>query len=271
MEEWVMLAAAMLATGCVAGLLAGLFGIGGGIVIVPVLEAVLGFLDVDVAIRMHIAVATSIATIVPTSISSARAHHRRHSVDLDIVRRWAIFVLLGALLGTWIASQLHGRVLALVFAVIAFLVAAKMLLAPESRNITDGVPRSAWVMLIPTLIGGLSSMMGVGGGTFSVMTLTLFNQPIHRAVGTAALFGLVISLPATIGFIVTGLGDARLPPGSFGYVNLIGFALIAPATVLTAPLGAKLAYSFSARRLNILFGLFLAIASVRLFYGALAA
>ncbi len=271
MEEWVILAAAMLAAGCVAGVLAGLFGIGGGIVIVPVLEAVLTFLDVDVAIRMHIAVATSLATIIPTSISSARAHHRRHCVDLDIVKRWAIYVLIGALLGTWIASQLHSRVLALVFATLAFLVATKMLFLPESRNLTDEVPRKAWVLIIPTMIGGLSSMMGIGGGTFSVTTLTLFNQPIHRAVGTAALFGLVISFPATIGFIVSGLNDVRLPPGSLGYVNLIGFALIAPATVLTAPLGAKLAHSFSARRLNMLFGLFLAVASARLFYGALAA
>ena len=114
MENWIVLAIAMLATGCVAGVLAGLFGIGGGIVIVPVLEGTLGALGVDPAIRMHMAVATSLATIVPTSISSARAHHRRHAVDLEIVRRWAVFILLGALLGAWIASQLHSRVLAIV-------------------------------------------------------------------------------------------------------------------------------------------------------------
>jgi uncharacterized membrane protein YfcA len=270
MEDWILLAAAMLATGCVAGVLAGLFGIGGGIVIVPVLEAVLGFLGVDAAIRMHVAVATSLATIIPTSISSARAHHRRGAVNLEVIKRWAMFVLAGALLGAWIASQVHSRVLAAVFATLALLVAAKLVFFPTSRNLTDGVPRAPWVIAIPTAIGCFSSMMGIGGGTFSVMTLTLFNEPIHRAVGTAALFGLVISLPGTAGFILTGLDDPRLPPASLGYVNLLGLAAIAPTTVLAAPLGARIAHAFSAKRLSILFGLFLVIVSMRLFYRALA-
>ena len=144
-----------------------------------------------------------------------------------------------------------------------------MLFVPESRNLTDDVPRAPWIPLIPTAIGTLSSMMGIGGGTFSVMTLTLFGQPIHKAVGTAALFGLAISLPATLGYVVTGWGDPRLPPGSLGFVSMIGFTLIAPATFLTAPLGARLAHAFSARKLSMLFGLFLAIAAVRLFYRAI--
>ena len=198
MDPLIILGAAMLATGCVAGVLAGLFGIGGGIVIVPVLELTLGFLGVDAAIRMHIAVATSLATIIPTSIASARAHNKRGAVDFSIVKRWAIFVLAGAFFGAWVAAQVHSRVLAGLFASIALLVAAKMLFFPESRNLTDGVPRGPLVSIIPAAIGCLSSMMGVGGGTFSVMTLTMFNQPIHRAVGTAALLGLVISLPGTI-------------------------------------------------------------------------
>lgn len=258
----------MLATGCVAGIMAGLFGIGGGIVIVPVLEMTLGFLGVDPGIRMHVAVATSLATIIPTSISSARAHSQRGAVDMAIVRRWAIYVLVGALLGAWIAAQVHSRVLAMVFATLALLIAVKMIFLPKSRNLTNDVPRGPLVPVIPTAIGCLSSMMGIGGGTFSVMTLTLFNQPIHRAVGTAALLGLVISLPGTIGFIVTGWNDIRVPPGSLGYVSLIGFALIAPATVLTAPIGAKIAHSFSEKKLSMLFGAFLVIAAARLFYKA---
>jgi uncharacterized membrane protein YfcA len=268
MEQWLILGVAMLATGTVAGVLAGLFGIGGGIVIVPVLETTLGFIGVDPAIRMHVAVGTSLATIIPTSISSARAHHMRRSVDVEIVGRWAVFVLLGALLGAWIASKVHSDVLATVFATLALLVALKMLFMPESRNLTEEVPRGPLVPAIPTAIGCFSSMMGIGGGTFSVMTLTLFNEPIHRAVGTAALFGLVISLPGMLGFVAAGWGDPRIPAGSLGYVNLIGFACIAPATVLAAPLGAKIAHAFSARRLNMLFGAFLIIASIRLFYRA---
>lgn len=268
MEQWLILGVAMLVTGTVAGVLAGLFGIGGGIVIVPVLETALGFIGVDPAIRMHVAVGTSLATIIPTSISSARAHHQRKSVDVEIVKRWAVFVLLGALLGAWIASQVHSDVLAIVFAILAFLVAVKMLLFPESRNLTEEVPRNPLTSVIPVSIGCFSSMMGIGGGTFSVMTLTLFNEPIHRAVGTAALFGLVISLPGTLGFLVAGWGDPRIPAGSVGYVSLIGFACIAPATVLAAPLGARIAHGVSAKRLNMLFGAFLVVASIRLFYRA---
>ena len=268
MEQWLILGVAMLATGTVAGVLAGLFGIGGGIVIVPVLETALGFIGVDPALRMHIAVGTSLATIIPTSISSARSHHQRQSVDVEIVKRWAIFELVRALLGAWIASQVHSRVLAIVFATLAFLVAVKMLVFPDSRNLAEEVPRGPLVPISPTAIGGFSSMMGFGGGTFSVMTLTLFNEPIHRAVGTAALFGLVISLPGMLGFAMAGWGDPRIPAGSLGYVSLIGFACIAPATVLAAPLGAKIAHGFSAQRLNMLFGAFLIIASLRLFYRA---
>jgi len=271
MQEWLTLGAAMLATGCVAGVLAGLFGIGGGIVIVPVLESTLGALGIDPAIRMHVAVATSLATIIPTSIASARAHHRRGAVDVDIVKRWAIWVLIGSVLGAYVASNLHSNVLAIVFATLALVIASKMLLSPTTRNLTNGVPRGLWVPAIPTAIGGLSSMMGIGGGAFSVMTLTVLGEPIHKAVGTAALFGLVISLPGTIGFVVTGLADVRVPPGSLGYVSLIGFALIAPATVLAAPLGAKIAHRFSERRLNLLFGAFLLVAAVRLYYRALIA
>ena len=268
MEHFFILGAAMLATGCAAGVMAGLFGIGGGIVIVPVLEFTLGMLGVDPAIRMHVAVATSLATIIPTSISSARAHHKRAAVDFEVVKRWSLFVLIGALAGAWIAAQLHSRVLAMIFATLALVIAVKMVVLPESRNLTDDIPRGPLIMAVPTAIGCLSSMMGIGGGTFSVMTLMMFNQPIHRAVGTAALLGLVISLPGTIGFIVTGWNDVRLPPGSLGYVNMLGFALIAPATVLSAPLGAKIAHSFSEKKLSMLFGLFLLLAAARLFYKA---
>lgn len=270
MEGGLLVVLALIVVGLTAGVLAGMFGIGGGIVTVPALEAALGFLGVDPAIRMHIAVATSLAVIVPTSISSAHAHHRRGSVDVDIVKRWAIYVMGGALIGAWVASLVHSRVLALVFAVLALATAVKLILFPESRNLTQSVPRAAWVPVIPTLIGNFSSMMGVGGGTFSVIALTLFNHPIHRAVGTAALFGLIIAIPGTVGFIIAGLDDLRVPPGSLGYASLIGFALIAPPTVLMAPIGARIAHAFSERKLSVLFGFISFIASMRLFYRAMA-
>jgi uncharacterized membrane protein YfcA len=269
MNDLVLLALAMLITGAVGGVLAGLLGIGGGIVIVPVLDAALAFVDTDPAIRMHIAVATSLATIVPTSISSARAHHRRQSVDVDLVRRWAVFVLLGAIAGAWFASRVHSDVLAIVFAAMALLIAIKLILPLDGRTLARDVPRSPLMPVIPGAIGAISSMMGIGGGVLSVATLTLLNQPIHRAVGTAALFGLAISLPGTLAFVVTGWGDPRLPIGNLGYVSLIGFALIAPTTWLTAPLGAALAHRLTHRQLSLSFGVFLLLMSARMFHRAL--
>jgi uncharacterized membrane protein YfcA len=268
MTDLFILAAVMLATGAVGGVLAGLLGIGGGIVIVPALDAALSFLDVDSAIRMHIAVATSLATIVPTSIASSRAHHKRHAVDVDLVRRWAAFVIVGALFGSWIAAQVDSSVLYVVFAVVALIIAIKLVLPLNGKTISSEVPRGPLVLLVPTSIGTISSMMGIGGGTLSVAALTLFNQPIHKAVGTAALFGLAISVPGTIGFMVAGFDDPRLPMGSVGYVNLIGLALISPMTVLTAPIGVSIAHRLSQRQLSTVFGVFLLTMSVRMIWRA---
>ncbi len=270
MTEYLLLGSIMLLTGLVSGVLAGLLGIGGGIVIVPVLEAALATQGVDPAIRMHIAVATSLATIIPTSIASSRAHHQRNSIDLDLVKRWAIFVLLGAFLGTFIAAQVDSRVLAAVFAVVALLVAIKMMLPLEGVTLTDGVPRTAIASIIPFSIGTIATMMGIGGGALTVPVLTLCGEKIHRAVGTAALFGLAVSLPGTIGYIVTGQGDPRLPVASFGYVNLIGLFLIAPMTIFSAPLGAKIAHALTRRHLSLIFGSFLLLISVRMFFRATA-
>lgn len=259
----------MLATGIVGGVLAGLLGVGGGIVIVPVLELTLGILGVDPAIRMHIAVATSLAVIIPTSISSTRAHHGKGAVDFSLVRNWGVPILAGAALGTWIASKSDSSTLAAIFAVVALLVALKMILPLEGKTITPDVPSGLAGKSIPLAIGTLSSMMGIGGGTFSVSALTLMSKPIHMAVGTSALFGLLISLPGTAGFIVTGWGHPDLPAGSLGFVNIIGFAFISPMTVLAAPYGAKMAHALSQRHLSIAFGFFLFLVGMRMVYRAL--
>ena len=262
------LAVLMLATGAVGGFLAGLLGIGGGIVIVPALDAALSIVGVDPAIRMHIAVATSLATIIPTSIASARAHHKRNSVDIPLFKRWGAFVVVGSLLGSWIASRLHSDVLSFVFAAFALIIAIKLVLPLPGNANGKAVPRGPLVLLIPTGIGALSSMLGIGGGVLSVAVLTFFKQPIHKAVGTASLFGLALSLPGTIGFMLLGLDNEQLPIGNIGYVNMIGFALISPMTVLTAPLGAAFAHRLSQRRLSLVFGVFLLAMSVRMAWHA---
>lgn len=263
-QDLMTLTAMMLLTGAVGGLLAGLLGVGGGIVIVPVLDLVLASMGVDSSVRMHVAVATSLATIIPTAISSSRAHHAKGAVDMAQLKRWSIAIFLGTVAGVLIASRVTGDVLSAVFGVVALLVAIKMLLPLEGKHIAEAIPGGPGGQLLPFAIGGFSSMMGIGGGTLSVPTMTLFNFPIHRAVGTAALFGLLISVPATIAFVITGWNVPGLPTGSLGYVNLIGLAIIAPVSYFAAPWGARLAHSLSKRHLSILFGLFLAVVSARM-------
>lgn len=266
MSELAILAIAMLGTGVVGGVIAGLLGVGGGIVIVPVLEWVLELLGVPADIRMHVAVATSLAVIIPTSISSARAHHERDAVDISLAKRWSPFIVIGAAVGIFIASRVSGPVLTGVFGVVALLVAIKMVLPLDQRTLTLEVPQGLATAAIPTTIGTISTMMGIGGGSMTVPALTLMSEPIHKAVGTSALFGLVISIPGALGFIYAGWGNELLPAGSLGFVNMIGFALIAPTTVLAAPIGARLAHALSRRHLSLLFGLFLLLISVRMIW-----
>ena len=266
--EFASLIIAMLVTGAVGGVLAGLLGIGGGIVIVPMLEFALGFIGVDVSVRMHIAVATSLATIVPTSISSARAHYGRDAIDFAIVRYWWPWIAIGAVAGIVIAANVGGDFLAAVFAVVALAVATKMMLPLDDTNLAPDIPRGLFGPVIPFVTGAVSTLMGIGGGTLSVTAMTLSGKPIHRAVGTASLLGLVIALPATIGYMISGWGNPLLPAGSIGFVSLPGFLLIAVTTVMFAPLGAKIAHALPRRHLSLLFGLFLLLVVVRMGFRA---
>ena len=268
--EMASLVIAMLLTGAVGGVLAGLLGVGGGIVIVPMLEAALAVVGVDAGIRMHVAVATSLATIIPTSISSARAHYRRESIDFEVIRYWSPWIVVGAVIGIIIAANVGGGVLAAVFAAVALSVAIKMALPLDDKNLAADVPRGFIGPTIPIGIGAVSTLMGIGGGTLSVTAMTLSSKSIHLAVGTAALFGLVIALPSTLGYVLSGWGHPDLPFGSLGYVNLIGFALVSPTTVLFAPLGARIAHALSRRRLSLLFGLFLLVVAIRMGLRAMA-
>lgn len=262
--EILTLALPVLAAGIVAGFLAGLLGIGGGIIIVPALLVALAATDTAGAVTMHVAVATSLATIIPTSLSSSRAHWRRGSVDVDLARRWAPAVFLGACVGVLIADRLHSDTLTAIFAVMAVIFGVKMWLPLDDVVLRDGVPRGRTALSLPFSIGALSTLMGIGGGTFGVTALSLFNQPIHRAVGTAALLGFVISVPASAGYVLAGWDEPGRPPFSLGYVNLLAVALIIPATILMAPLGAAVAHRLSRRWLSRLFGVFLVVTGIRL-------
>jgi uncharacterized membrane protein YfcA len=267
---WLLgLLAALLVTGVIAGLMAGLLGVGGGIVIVPVLYHLFTLLGVDEAVRMHLAVGTSLATIIPTSIMSARAHHKRGSLDKALLKRLMPGVIIGVIIGTVLSGYLSGQMLSAVFATVALLVAVNMAFKKDGFAIAERLPGPAGTSAIGSVIGGISCLMGIGGGTLSVPTLNAFRTPIHVAVGTGAALGIVISIPGTIGFLINGLGAASLPPGSIGYVNLIGWAVIVPMTMITSGWGAALAHAINPKRLRQVFAVFLALTSLRMFYGIL--
>ena len=260
--------AALLAAGAMGGLLAGLLGVGGGIVIVPVLDLALVTAGVDPAVAMHIAVATSMATIVPTSISSSRSHARRRSIDFDVVRRWSLPIVVGALAGSLVASIVDARALAGVFGIVAGLAALKMVLPLDRVVLRPSIPGGVAGAAIPGSIGAVSAMMGIGGGTLSVPSMTLCGEPVHKAVGTAALLGLWISVPATIGYLLAQPEVAAPLPWTIGWVSLPGFAIIAPVSWAAAPVGAHLAHSLDRRRLSAAFGAFLLLVAARMLYRA---
>lgn len=259
-----LLIAGLLATGAIAGILAGLLGVGGGIVIVPVLFLLFNALAIPDSVSMHVAVATSLATIIPTSISSARAHHRRGAVDPVLLKLWAPFIIAGAGFGGFISQYIKGDYLTAIFGGIALLVALNMA-NPRKFVVADKLPANPLTNgMIGGIIGTLSALMGIGGGTFSVPALTLYSVPVHRAVGTAAAFGFVIAVPATLGFIYAGWGVEGRPPYSLGYVSIPAALIIFSATILTAPQGARLAHAINPQALRLAFAVFLAITSIRM-------
>jgi uncharacterized membrane protein YfcA len=269
MTDLLPLIAILAASGVIAGFVAGLLGVGGGIVTVPVLEYFLRFAGVPEEYRMHVAVATSLAAIIPTSISSARTHHARGAVDAQLAKSWGVAVVLGAALGSLLASNAPVAVLAGVFGGVALLIAAKMLLPLDHLRAARDVPRGFGGALLGGLIGGVSAAMGIGGGTLTVPILNLCGYPIHRAVGTAALFGILISIPGTIGYLFAR-PPVDLPWATVGFVSLVGLAIIAPGSMLTATLGARVAHSLSRRRLSQAFGVFLLLVGGRMVYRAIA-
>ena len=255
----------LMFTGAVAGLLAGLLGVGGGIVIVPVLFNLFGVLHLPQEWAMHVAVATSLATIIPTSIMSMRAHWKKGNVDVDLLKVWAVWAFVGATIGTILAGQFKSWMLTAIFAVVASLVAINMA-SRDGLKVSDSLPVSKVKNAIMSFfIGGFSVTMGIGGGTLSVPTLSAFNFPIHRAVGTAAALGLPIAIPGVIGFAIAGWGVEGRPPLSIGFINIIGFLLIFPLSSLMAPYGAAIAHKLNRVWLRRAFALFLGVTAVRMF------
>lgn len=264
LTDALLLVALLVATGAVAGVISGLLGVGGGIVIVPVLFFVFLGLGISESVRMHVAVGTSLATIIFTGYISARAHWRKGSVDTALLKSWGPWITFGVVTGTVVAGNVSGTVLTLVFAGVAALVAINMAFKPAESARTRPLPGAPLKQVLAGVIGGFSAMMGIGGGTLSVPILSFFNYPIRQAVGTAAAIGLIIAVPGAIGYAYFGFGHPDLPPFSLGYVNLAGLLAIVPASMLTAPLGVRIAHAISPRALRYAFAVFLAVTSVRM-------
>ncbi|MDQ4061190.1 MAG: sulfite exporter TauE/SafE family protein [Pseudomonadota bacterium] len=262
--ELVTLALLLLAGGALTGILAGLFGVGGGAVIVPVLYQLFAVMDVPESVRMHLCVGTSLAAIVPTSIRSFRAHVAHGVGDTAVLRRWAVPVVAGVASGSLAAAFIASEGLRGIFAVIAAAVGSRFLLGRDDWRLADDLPGPVGMAAYGYGIGLCSAFMGVGGGALSTLVMMLHNRPIHQAVATSAGLGILVSVPGMLGYAISGLPQrALLPPLSIGYVSLIGAALITPVSMLTAPVGVRLAHRFRRRQLQYAFGVFLLAVAAR--------
>jgi uncharacterized membrane protein YfcA len=269
--ELVELGLLLVATGALSGFLAGLFGIGGGAVLVPVFYECFRLAGVPLEVRMPLCIGTSLAVIIPTSIRSFRAHYLRGAVDMDILRSWWITILIGVVVGSVTARYAPERLFKYVFVAVAWSATLRLWFAREGWKLGDEMPKGILMKVFGFFVGLLSTLMGVGGGLFSNLLMTFYGRPIHQAVATSSALAVLISIPGALGYVYAGWPvAARFPavaalqmPLAFGYVSLIGALLVMPMSLWTAPLGVKAAHAMSKRMLEIAFGSYLFIVGGR--------
>jgi uncharacterized protein len=269
--ELIELALLLVVVGALAGFLAGVFGIGGGAILVPVFYECFRLAGVPLGVRMPLCVGTSLAVIIPTSISSFRAHYLRGAVNMDILKIWWLPIVLGVIAGSVTARYAPERLFKYVFVVVAWSAAARLLLAREDWKFGDELPKGPLMRLYGFLIGILATLMGVGGGLYSNLLMTFYGRPIHQAVATSSALAVLISIPGALGYVYAGWPvAARFPevaalqlPFALGYVSLIGAVLVMPTSLLTAPLGARAAHAMSRRTLEMAFGIYMFIVGGR--------
>ena len=272
LPQLLLFALALALTGCLSGFLAGLLGVGGGIIVVPILYLLFPALGVAEEIRMHLAVGTSLATVIPNAITSARSHHAKGSLDLDLLRKLGPPIIAGVVGGSIFGGKSSGQVLMLIFASLALLVAFYTAFRRENWVIRKDLTRSFLLRTpIGLFIGWFSVLMGIGGGTLSVPMLNLFNIEMRRAVGTGAAIGILIGIPGLLGFIATGWGNPLLPPLSLGYCSLIGVAMIIPSSMFMVGKGVRVAHSIDPSLLRKIFACFLLTTSTKMFFSAFGA
>ena len=264
LTQFAWLVATIVAGGAATGVLAGLFGVGGGAIIVPVLYEVFRSLGVSDAVRMQLCIGTSLAIILPTSIRSFLTHRAKGDLPVEILRLWSVPIILGVAVGGGVATVAPSVVFKLAFVVIAAFLATKFLFANGAWQWGAELPGRSAMIAIGFVIGLYSSLIGVGGGALSNLVLTSYGRSMHVAVGVSAGVGILISSAGAVGYALAGLPhQAQVPPFSVGFVSLLGIALMAPVATLVAPYGARLAHALSKRRLETAFGLYLIAVAVR--------
>jgi uncharacterized membrane protein YfcA len=262
--EIALLAVWIAGAGVLVGILAGLFGIGGGAIIVPVLYEVFRALGVPEDVRMQLCIGTSLAIIVPTTVRSYLAHKKKGAVIPDVVRIWAVPAVAGVAIGSVAAAYAPSPVFKIAFVIFAAFIATRMLFGSDRWNLGSELPRRGVLTVYGFITGLFSSLVGVSGGAVSNAVLTLYGQPMQRAVATSAGVGVPITIAGTIGYMLAGWRHlAELPPLSIGFVSLIGLLLMAPVSSYTASYGVRLAHWLPRRKLEIGFGIFLMFVSLR--------
>jgi uncharacterized protein len=261
-QDIAILIAAMAGAGVFAGFIAGLFGVGGGTVLVPALFYAFGVFQLGGEANLHVAIGTSLSTIITTSLRSVAAHRQHGSVDEAVLKGFIPWISGGAIIGAIFAGLADKGVLGLIYGGFAILLAGYMGLGRESWTLMREVPTGGLRAVVGTALGGVSSLMGIGGGAFGAAVMTLAGRPIHQAVATASGFGVAIAIPATLGFIMIGWDATGRPPLSLGYVNVPGFIVLALITGAVAPYGAKLAHRLDKTVLRRSFGAYLALTAV---------
>jgi uncharacterized membrane protein YfcA len=263
--ELVELAGLLVLVGAIAGFLAGIFGIGGGAILVPVLYECFRLAGVPLEVRMPLCVGTSLAIIIPTSIRSFRAHYARGAVDMAVIRAWWLPIVIGVIAGSAIARVAPERLFKYVFVAVAWSASFRLIFGRESWKFGDELPKGPLMKAYGVMVGLLSTLMGIGGGLFSNLLMTFYGRPIHQAVATSSALAVLISIPGALGYIYAGWPAAsRYPdvtalqlPFALGYVSLIGAVLVMPLSLVTAPFGVRAAHALSKRQLETAFGCYL--------------
>lgn len=253
----------LLLVGAAAGVLAGLLGVGGGIVLVAAFFYIFQVLGYGGDQIMQICIATSLATIVVTSLRSVRAHHAKGAVDWAVLRTWGPGIVLGAALGVFIATGLRTETLLVLFAALAMTVSIYMAFSKSHWRLGTQMPGGMARAVMSPFVGFASVLMGIGGGSFGVPLMTLFGRPMHQAVGTASGFGVIIAVPGVIGFLLSPAGPDA-PPLTVGLVNLPGFVIVIAMTLITTPLGARLAHRLDPEPLKRVFAVFLFLVALNM-------